>query len=89
MSFSKESAVTRAKTDLAQSLGISGSQVRVVSVRDKSFSDASLGAPSRGEMSAQILTDGWEIVLGANGKNYEYRADKHQVRPLSSNKVIT
>ena len=40
----------------------------------------SLGAATSDEMSAQMISSGWKIRLGANGDNYEYRADKYQVR---------
>jgi hypothetical protein len=40
----------------------------------------SLGAPVGGEMSAQMISSGWRIMLGSDGKDYEYRADKHQLR---------
>jgi len=31
-------------------------------------------------MSAQMISSGWKITLGANGNDYEYRADKYQLR---------
>jgi hypothetical protein len=40
----------------------------------------SLGAPAADEMSAQMISNGWQINLSASGKNYEYRADKYQIR---------
>jgi hypothetical protein len=83
MSFSKESAVNKAKTDLARRLGITETQIRVVSANERDFPNSSLGAPVRDEMSAQMISSGWQIVLGADGKNYEYRADKHQVRSFN------
>ena len=39
-----------------------------------------LGAAEDGEMSGQMITRGWRIKLEAEGKTYEYRADKNQVR---------
>jgi len=83
MSFSKESAVNKAKTDLARRLGITESQIRVVSASEKDFPNSSLGAPVNDEMSAQMISSGWQIVLSAGGKNYEYRADKYQVRSFN------
>jgi hypothetical protein len=82
MSFSKESAIQTAKTDLAQRLGITESQIQVVSTHDQDFPNASLGAPVDDEMSAQMISSGWRIDLSANGKNYEYRADKYQLRSV-------
>ena len=79
MSFSKDSAVERAKQDLAQRLGVSESEIEA-SANDTDFPDMSLGAPVDGEMSAQMISSGWRIDLSANGTNYEYRADKYQLR---------
>ena len=79
MSFSKESAVERAKRDLAERLGVSESEIQA-SATDTDFPDMSLGAPENGEMSAQMISSGWRIDLSANGENYEYRADKYQIR---------
>ena len=79
MSFSKESAVERAKQDLAQRLGVSESDI-TESVTETDFPDMSLGAPEDGEMSAQMISTGWRIDLSANDTSYEYRADKYQLR---------
>ena len=79
MSFSKESAVERAKQDLAQRLGVSESEI-TDSVTETEFPNMSLGAPEDGEMSAQMISSGWRIDLRANGTDYEYRADKYQLR---------
>jgi hypothetical protein len=40
----------------------------------------SLGAAAPGEMAAQMISTGWEIRLEASGREYEYRADKYQLR---------
>lgn len=80
MKFTKESAVERAKLDLARRLGIDETSVSKSRVVDREFSDMSLGAAPSGEVAAQMLVSGWQIVLNADGKDYEYRADKHQLR---------
>jgi len=80
MSFTKESAVQLAKSDLAKRLKISEDDISHKSVSDKDFPDMSLGAAVNGEMSAQMISSGWQIKLGAGGKDYEYRADKYQLR---------
>jgi len=85
MSFSKDSAVQRAKTDLAERLSISEDEIKTVSATEKDFPDMSLGAPVDDEMSAQMISSGWQINLSANGKNYEYRADKYQLRLRGDN----
>ena len=80
MSFSKDTAVERAKKDLATRLNIAENEIETVSVSDKDFPDMSLGAPVADEMSAQMIASGWQIDLRADGKKYNYRADKYQVR---------
>ena len=80
MSFNQQSAVQRAKKDLAQRLNISENDIQLASVAEKDFPDMSLGAPVKDEMSAQMISSGWQINLSADGKPFEYRADKYQVR---------
>jgi hypothetical protein len=80
MSFTKETAVQEAKNDLAKRLDISENDIKETSVEDTDFPDMSLGAPVEDEMSAQMISSGWRINLSASGKDYEYRADKYQLR---------
>ena len=80
MSFSQESAIKRAKTDLAQRLSVSESEIQLASVAEKDFPNAVLGVPVRGEIAMQMISSGWQIELKADGKKYEYRADKYQIR---------
>ncbi len=80
MSFNKDSAVQRAKSDLAKRLGVQESEIKNVSISETDFPNMSLGAPAADEMSAQMISSGWKIELSADGKNYEYRADKYQLR---------
>jgi hypothetical protein len=80
MSFNQQSAVQRAKKDLAHRLDISENEIQLASVAEKDFPDMSLGAPVEDEMSAQMISSGWQINLSADGKTFEYRADKYQIR---------
>ncbi len=80
MKFNQESAVQKAKMDLAKRLKVKESDIKTVSVSQKDFPDMSLGAPASDEMSAQMISTGWTINLSAEGKNYEYRGDKYQLR---------
>lgn len=66
--------------DLAKRAGVAESDIETVSVEETDFPDMSLGATAAGEMAAQMISTGWRINLQANGKNYEYRADKYQLR---------
>jgi hypothetical protein len=76
----KDNAVENARKDLAKRLKIDASNVKERSVEDADFPDMSLGAAEDGEMSGQMITPGWRIRLEADGKTYEYRADKNQLR---------
>jgi hypothetical protein len=80
MAISKEEAIQQARRDLAVRLGVTDNEIDKESVEDTEFPDTSLGAGAEDEMSGQMLTPGWRIQLKANGKSFEYRANKHQVR---------
>ena len=83
MAISKDSAVENARNDLAKRLKINSGDVKEKSVEDADFPDMALGAPEDDEMSGMMITRGWRIKLEAQGKTYEYRADKNQVRAFS------
>jgi hypothetical protein len=80
MSFNKDTAAQAAIEDLAGRLSLDRGDIKVVSVDDQEFPDMSLGSAASGEMAAQMLSSGWKIKLEANQRNYEYRADKYQLR---------
>ena len=80
MSFTKETAAEAAKEDLAGRLNLKKGNIKVVSVDEVEFPEMSLGAAARGEIAAQMISSGWRIKLEADQRNYEYRADKYQLR---------
>jgi hypothetical protein len=53
MNLNKDSAIERAKADLAKRLNVSENEIKEVSVSERDFPDMSLGAPVEDEMSAQ------------------------------------
>ncbi|HEX2271531.1 MAG TPA: hypothetical protein VHH35_18445 [Pyrinomonadaceae bacterium] len=77
--MTKEEAVEKARHDLAQRLNTDPANISE-SVEDADFPDMALGAGEDDEMSGQMITRGWRIRLTADGKSYEYRADKNQLR---------
>ena len=83
MAIDKNSAVENARNDLAKRLKVNAADVKEKSVEDSDFPDMALGAAEDGEMSGQMITSGWRIKLEAQGKTYEYRADKNQVRAFN------
>ncbi|MBS3754046.1 MAG: hypothetical protein KGY46_11775 [Anaerolineales bacterium] len=72
----KAEMIEKVKADLASRLGISEDEISVVSAEAKNWSDASLGCPEEGMMYAQVLTPGYQIILLANGVEYDYRTDQ-------------
>ena len=80
MAISKDGAVENARKDLAKRLNLNPGDVKERRVEDSDFPDMALGAAEDDEMSGQMITSGWRIRLEAQGKTYEYRADKNQVR---------
>jgi hypothetical protein len=80
MAINKDGAVENARNDLAKRLKIDAGQIKESSVEESDFPDMALGAAEDGEMSGQMITRGWRIQLEAEGKTFEYRADKNQVR---------
>ncbi len=80
MKFNQQSAVERAKADLAERTGVAENEIETVSVEETDFPDMSLGAAVADEMSAQMISTGWKINLRAGGEDYEYRADKYHLR---------
>jgi hypothetical protein len=87
MAFTKESAVELAKNDLAKRLNANAGEVIELEATDREFPDMALGAPESGEMSAQMISSGWQIRLGLGSESYEYRADKYHVRLHNFNGV--
>jgi hypothetical protein len=59
--------------DLADRLGSPASGVSVLTAEAETWSDGSLGCPKDGEMYTQALVDGYQVVVEAAGKEYDYR----------------
>ena len=71
-----ETAVRAAIDDLAAKRKIASEAVQVVSVSDVDWSDTSLGCPQPGMFYAQIIVEGYKIVLSAGGQQIEYHSDQ-------------
>ncbi len=70
--------VEQARADLAQRLGSSAESFKLKRAEAVEWRDTSLGCPKPGLMYAQVITPGYLIVLEANGKEYEYHADRRR-----------
>ncbi len=61
-----------AVADLAERLGVDHEAILVVDARDVTWPDGSLGCPQPGMNYIQVLTEGYLVVLEADGQRYEY-----------------
>jgi hypothetical protein len=68
-------AVELAKADLAEQAGIVDDEIVVFFVQPIEWPDASLGCPQPGQMYAQVITPGFQVVLVAHGRAYDYHTD--------------
>jgi hypothetical protein len=75
-----EHQITNARLDLAERLGLDSDEITEAGFEQADFPDASLGSPVEDEMSAQVITPGWRILLQAASETYEYRATERQLR---------
>lgn len=60
--------------DLVARFGVSADDISVVRSEAVTWRDSSLGCPEDGMGYAQVLVDGWLVVLQANGTTYEYHS---------------
>jgi hypothetical protein len=68
--------IALAVVDAAQRAGAATSDVSVVSVTPREWSDRSLGCPKPGVGYAQVITPGYAIVVEVRGRRYEYLTDQ-------------
>ena len=74
---SEADAATRAAiNDLAAKRQVAPEAVQVVSTSEVDWSDTSLGCPQPGMFYAQIIVQGYKIILSAGGQQVEYHADQ-------------
>lgn len=59
--------------DAAARLGVDPSAVTIVSAQAQTFADASLGCPKPGEMYTQAIVEGYQVIVGVNGRQLDYR----------------
>jgi hypothetical protein len=72
---SSEDVIVAAKQDLSQRTGIDYEYINTLYLRVVRWPDTSLGCPEEGMEYAQVITDGYQVLLEANGYVYEYHTD--------------
>jgi hypothetical protein len=79
VSATAQAAVDMATADLAERLGVDPSIIAVVGVEGQTWSDASLGCPEPDRLYAQVLVDGFRILLSVGDDRYEYHSGPGRV----------
>jgi hypothetical protein len=70
-------AVQAALAALMKALGLTEAQIHVVSVAPRVWSDACLGVAVPGQACAEVVTPGYNVVLGGSeGQVYEYHTNQ-------------
>jgi hypothetical protein len=61
---------------LAERLGIDIARVQLQSIRPVQWPDACLGLSVEGELCAQVITPGYQVILQVDDRQYEVRTDR-------------
>lgn len=85
----RAAVAARARTDLAGRLGLASGAIQLVAVEPATWPDACLGLPQPGEMCAQVLVEGYRVLLQAGGKMYEYREGGGSMRAVEATVTTT
>lgn len=64
--------VEKAKADLASREGVAPGSIEVRVAEPQTWPDASLGCPQPGRFYAQVITEGYRIVLATDSGEYSY-----------------
>jgi hypothetical protein len=67
----REQAVERAKTALSEKLQVPVAKLSLESATEATWPNTALGCPEKDQMYAQVITEGWTVVLKADGKTHE------------------
>lgn len=70
----RASVTVRARADLARRLGVGEDDIEVISEREVTWPDGSIGCPQPGMAYTQALVNGSQIVLRHTGVDYHYHA---------------
>lgn len=66
--------VQEAVDDLADQLGVTAADIDAGPLQAVTWPDGALGCPEPGRSYPQVLTDGYRLVLTADGEEYVYHA---------------
>ena len=67
--------IEQAREDLRSRLQIEAGRISLDSVEAVQWRDSSLGCPQPGRNYLMVITPGFQIILSAEGQEYDYRTD--------------
>ncbi|WP_230742584.1 hypothetical protein [Methanooceanicella nereidis] len=77
---SLQEAIEMAKNKLSKMLGAPQNTLAVISSEEITWPDTSLGMPEPGKSYAQMLVEGYRIVLSFGDKKYEFHIGNGMVK---------
>jgi hypothetical protein len=63
--------IIEAIKELSKKLGLKQDDIKVISIEEATWPDTSLGLPEKGMSYAQMLVEGYRIILSAGQKRFE------------------
>jgi hypothetical protein len=72
-----EDYILASKSDLSERFGINIEEINIIYIKAVTWSDTSLGCPQEDMEYAQVITEGYQILLEAIDNVYEYHTDSH------------
>jgi hypothetical protein len=75
--YSAEEMIIASRSNLSQRLNVDIEEIVCVYIKPVMWPDTSLGCPKDGMEYAQVITEGYQIILEINGNIYKYHTDNH------------
>ena len=75
----RKSAIERAKAYLCKTAKIEAGEIVVESATPATWPDASLGCPEKDRMYAQVVTEGYKVILRAGESTHELHVSPKRV----------
>ncbi len=73
--ITRDQAIVAAREALSASLGVSSSQIELLSVEEVMWGNTSLGCPEPGKQYAEVIVPGFRVIFEYEGQKYEYHTN--------------
>jgi hypothetical protein len=75
----RKEAIERARHHLSRTAGIDPREISLESATEETWPDTSLGCPEKDRMYAQVVTEGYKVVLKTGGTTHELHVARGRV----------